>query len=410
MTATKYPGISDEGGGRFRVRVYDPRTGKQLTRRVEGIAEARRVHARLRAEVQRVDPFARRGTAPSVEDFAESWRVELRHAPLTATSVESTLRLHVYPLLGRYGVDEVAHRVAMRYVREVTESDLAVSTQGRVDNLVRQLFAAVVAEGWLERSPFDRVPRVTVTKRDARRQGEYVPTVAQALDMADMALAEGRVETWAWIRLAVGTGLRGGEVCGLSVDELDYPSPTWLTVDHQVQRSSGRFYLAPPKTTAGERRVPLAPLVAETLAVLSAHRRPFEVTMPWVERGRERGQRTVSLLFCGRYGEPTPLQETVVARAVSSLARRADLPGRVTPHSLRKTYTTMLGDAGVPLRVIDYVTGHESSGLTLGIYSTVTEAGLEQARTATQNALAAVGAATATRAPWTSGLVQSMST
>ncbi len=70
----------------------------------------------------------------------------------------------------------------------------------------------------------------------------------------------------------------------------------------------------------------------------------------------------------------------------------------------------MLGDAGVPLRVIDYVTGHESSGLTLGIYSAVTDVGLEQARTATQDALAAVGAATATRASWTSGLVQSMST
>ncbi|MGN6693754.1 MAG: tyrosine-type recombinase/integrase [Aquihabitans sp.] len=83
---------------------------------------------------------------------------------------------------------------------------------------------------------------------------------------------------------------------------------------------------------------------------------------------------------------------------VRALAQRANLPGRVTPHSMRKTYTTALGDAGVPLRVIDYVTGHESRGLTLGIYTAVTAEGLEQARLAMTNAPVAVGAATATRA------------
>jgi hypothetical protein len=58
----------------------------------------------------------------------------------------------------------------------------------------------------------------------------------------------------------------------------------------------------------------------------------------------------------------------------------------------------MLGDAGVPLRVIDYVTGHESSGLTLGVYTDVTDAGLAIARRATSDALVPVGAATGTRA------------
>ena len=45
------------------------------------------------------------------------------------------------------------------------------------------------------------------------------------------------------------------------------------------------------------------------------------------------------------------------------------MPGRVTPHSPRRTYTTVQADAGVPLKVIDYVTGHESAGLILGTYT-----------------------------------------
>ena len=78
-----------------------------------------------------------------------------------------------------------------------------------------------------------------------------------------------------------------------------------------------------------------------------------------------------------------------MARAVRTLATRTGMPGRVTPHSLRRTFTTMLGDAGVPLRAIDYVTGHESDGLTLGTYTAVTAGALSKVRTATEGAFTA---------------------
>lgn len=66
----------------------------------------------------------------------------------------------------------------------------------------------------------------------------------------------------------------------------------------------------------------------------------------------------------------------------------------------------MLGDAGVPLRVIDYVTGHESHGVTLGVYTDVTADGLERARRATQDAAVSVGAATDTTASSILGLMK----
>ena len=91
-----------------------------------------------------------------------------------------------------------------------------------------------------------------------------------------------------------------------------------------------------------------------------------------------------------------------MARAVHALARRAGIipaamdgaPLRVTPHSLRKTYTTMLDNAlvAVPLKARDYVTGHASEGLTLGTYTEVTDPGLLAVRAAVQ---AAYDAATA---------------
>jgi integrase len=401
-TSKPTPGITPLGDNKFKVRVYDPRDGRQLVVTVAGIAEARRTHARFKAEVQKVGRTPRHGRAPVVREFGESWRPQLRHAPGTASGLEQVLRLHIYPELGDLRVDRVTHRDALGFVRRLSVSTMAVSTMGTIDTTARFLFAAIVAEGWLEISPFAKVKRIEVSRRDARRQDEYVPSVGEALFLADLALEEGRVDMWAMVRLLVGTGLRGGEAVGLSVEELNYPAPIWVTVAQQLQYTSDGFYLAPPKSVAGERRIPLATWVADALAVTSAERAPYAVRLPWVERGAVRGERSAELIFSGRYG-PAPIQETVIARAVRALATKAGMPGRVTPHSLRRTYTTMLGDAGVPLRVIDYVTGHESSGLTLGVYSEVTAAGLAKARTATEEAL------TAARGPSREGLLRSRS-
>ena len=328
------------------------------------------------------------GSRPTVETFAEAWRVTLLHSPLTASNVAATLRNHVYPVLGTLRLDAVTHLVAQGFVTGLHTSDLAPTTARKVETLARQLFRAAEDAGEVQVSPFKRVrsPRLTGTQR--RRQGEHVPTAAEVLRMTDLARADGRADVAALVVLAAGTGLRGGELVGLTADEIDYPGPSVLAVRHQLQRSPEHgWFLAPPKTSAGVREVPLAQVVVDALAILGATREPLTATLPGVERGARRGERVVRLLVPATYGAE-PQHESVLDRAVRALGERAGLPGRVTLHSLRKTYTTLLGDAGVPLKVIDAVTGHESSGLTLGVYTSVTAEGIERARQATQDALA----------------------
>ncbi|WP_062289819.1 tyrosine-type recombinase/integrase [Demequina phytophila] len=378
-----HPGITDLGDGKYRVRVYDPRTRGYLQRRVTGVREARRVQAVLKAEVQRSDVLVRSGRAPTVKDFAEAWRVELRHAPLTAVNVEATLRTHIYPALGRTRVTDVTHNHALRFVRVLSESDLAVATQAKVDTQARHLFDAVVAEGWREASPFARVPRIRAPRSALRRQGEYIPSPTEAMSLIGAARAVGRDDVALFMLLALGAGLRGSEVVGLDADAL---AGGTVVVRQQLLRADGRFYLSAPKTSAGERTVPLAPIVLDAVMAYRATHAPLAAALPVMDRGREREVRETSLVLSGPHGGPW--QETVAARQVAAFAGRADFPGRVTAHTFRKTFTTILGDAGVPLRVIDAVTGHESSGLTLGTYTAVTPAGLERARDAVQDALA----------------------
>ena len=82
------PGITPLGDNKYKVRVYDPRDGQRLVETVDGIAEARRTHARFKAEVQKVGRTPRHGRAPLVREFGESWRTPARHAPGTASGLE----------------------------------------------------------------------------------------------------------------------------------------------------------------------------------------------------------------------------------------------------------------------------------------------------------------------------------
>jgi integrase len=66
------------------------------------------------------------------------------------------------------------------------------------------------------------------------------------------------------------------------------------------------------------------------------------------------------------------LLASVRERANELLAEREQLPiGHVTPHTLRRTFTSILAEVGVPPRRAMYLLGHTDPTLTMRIYQQV---------------------------------------
>lgn len=59
-----------------------------------------------------------------------------------------------------------------------------------------------------------------------------------------------------------------------------------------------------------------------------------------------------------------------LAHRVRSASRKVQ--ASFAPHDLRHLYTNTLLEAGIPLRTVDYLTGHRSAGMTIGVYAHVT--------------------------------------
>lgn len=161
----------------------------------------------------------------------------------------------------------------------------------------------------------------------------------------------------ALVVLAAGTGLRHGEALGLTVDRVDFLRRT-LTVDRQlVLMPGGPPYLAPPKTPASTRTIPLPAVVVDALA---AHLAEHPATVQEIEHRDGNGVPTTvrtALLFTTESG--TAIRRTLFSGRVwgptlDTMRTRAaeDDTAPVVPtggsfHDLRHFYASLLKMSGV---------------------------------------------------------------
>lgn len=150
------------------------------------------------------------------------------------------------------------------------------------------------------------------------------------------------------IRLAADTGLRSGEICGLSLRDLDFVRKE-IHVVNQTDRVTGET--GPLKTINSSRVVPMTEVAEREL------KRQIEDGP-----GRQDG-----MLFENTRGGL--LTSAHVGRQFKTVAKHAGLP--YTFHSLRHFYVTRLLDAGVPVHVVASLVGHSTISIT-DIYSHVT--------------------------------------
>ena len=141
--------------------------------------------------------------------------------------------------------------------------------------------------------------------------------------------------------LAAWSGLRWGELAGLTRRRVDLLHGT-ITVVEQLVESDAGVFLGPPKTDAGRRVVHLPP---HLLPELSAH------LDAWVDAAPE------AWLFCGAKG--APLVRSNFTHHWSAARRAAGVPG-VHFHDLRHLAATLAAATGATTKELMARMGHSS--------------------------------------------------
>ena len=320
-------------------------------------ADADREKSRLETELARgtyIDPDA---GLIRFRDYAEQWRKSQFEDPNTAYQVGLRLRLHVYPVFGNEPLRAIKPTTIRDWLHNLT---MKRSYQRTIFANVSQIFTAAIADDLIGKNPCSSktVPKPTPDPRMVVPwPAEWVAGVRATLPDRYAVLAT----------LAAGTGLRQGEIFGLSPDDVDFQRGL-IHVRRQVKLSaSNQAYFALPKGRK-TRTVPMAPSVRRELQAYQSNFPARTVRLPWDQPNGE----TIALPLVLTSRESTaPNRHYFNARVWKPALIAAGVPPVRDNgcHALRHYYASVLLDGGESIKTVSERLGHSDPAFTLRTYT-----------------------------------------
>lgn len=185
------------------------------------------------------------------------------------------------------------------------------------------------------------------------------------------------------LTIMIGTGVRCGELIGLTWDDVDTKEKT-VTIDHQLTyRNYGdgcKFHICTPKTEAGVRTIPM------TQAVRTAFEEQRKINFML---GKDRDitvEDYKGFIFTAKTGRP--LMPSAVNSVLYNIVdaynkeevtkakkehRKAQLLPKFSAHILRHTACTRMAESGVDVKVLQYIMGHANIDVTMQVYNHITD-------------------------------------
>lgn len=161
-----------------------------------------------------------------------------------------------------------------------------------------------------------------------------------------------------WFALLLYTGMRPGEAAVLNWRDIDF-NEGMIHIHSALE--SGSSNIKPPKTTAGNRDIPIH---AELLPWLMAGKgKPFSPVFPTGTGGRQNSGSMARLWRACKRAMNIEAGAEVYRNRVQE-----DLFPDLTPYCLRHTFATDCARAGVPLETTRWLLGHADISTTANIY------------------------------------------
>jgi integrase len=305
--------------------------GSQGGKTVDTPDEARDLAAEKRLEMRRGTWRGRqRGRLAFSAWAAEWWETWAADdpSPTTLAATESWLRLHVRPSFADRPIDKITPADVRRWQAQLAR-DVGPSTVAHCRSLALRIFQFAMDEGAIDANPVRKVPPLKRRVDPEQVFGE-VKRRALTAEEAGRLLACFPLFWWDHMLTLLGTGLRFGELAGLRRRRVHLDRPMPVLEVGSTRYQAGRFgsgFKPRPKSDAGIRPVPLAPVVVEA-----------------IRRQLPHGSDPEDLVFTGPGGGPGRRGGPSAPRGTRTVLSR---------HNLYRTYQgalAKLADPAVPLR------------------------------------------------------------
>lgn len=288
---------------------------------------------------------------------------------------------------------EVTHRTAERVSAAVglplskafteyrrADGKLNGNTVQHYHRLLSTIFTKAVQWGLVPENPCKRAEAPKGEETDVQVLDEQ--EVARLLTALHDAPTQYSVIT----QLALLTGARRGELCGLRWSDIDLDAGT-ITISRTLQTIPGKGQIFnSPKTKNSRRCIKVTPDCVELLQEYRQHQRAerFKAGSEWLRRVEIAGKTVDNDLLFTRWNG-APMDPDGITTWFGRFLAAHDLPA-VHFHSLRHTNASLLIAAHVPVTTVSGRLGHAKTSTTTDIYAGF----IQSADAAAADALASV--------------------
>lgn len=362
--------IRRRANGTWTIQVYagkDPESGRKryVSRTVRGSkkdADAALANL-IRAQETGLDLSAARLT---VSAFLDRWLQvsEERVKPRTHSRYAELIRLHAKPTLGVTQLTKLRPLHIEELYGMLRKRGLSGTTVLQVHRVLHAAFNQAVKWQLLDRNPADAVKAPRKTSQEAASlTAEQIPSLLKAVEPSQLELPT---------LIALGTGMRLGEVLGLRWQDVDLENAT----AHVRQTLQITMQFDIPKSHRSIRSLTLPGFLVDALR---SHKKVQN------ERRLLLGESWQDLdLICER-GDGLPLRPDTISKQFGVAMKAAGL--NITFHGLRHTHASLMLAAGADLKVTSSRLGHSSISITADLYTHVASSQDRQAAAALDKSL-----------------------
>jgi len=347
--------LKERSPGRWAIilDIHDPQTGARRRKwhSFRGSKKEARIEcARLITEMK--DGAYVETDRTSLNDFLNRWERDWAATNVSPKTAErySHLMKHIRPTLGAKPMQAIRAQDLNALYTSLRDR-LAPRTIGHLHRLLHLVFGHATKWGNIKRNVVALVnaPKVPVTEAPVLQLAE-IPQMFDAV--------RGR-SLYPIAVVALGTGMRRGELCALRWQDVNLDAAT-LRVERsleQTRKSGLRF--KEPKSKRGRRAISLSATVVA------------ELRKRWAAQQEQRlslglgGSPADGLVFADWDG--SPLAPDRLSDNFSNAMAAAGLP-HVTLHTLRHTHASQLIRSGVDILTVSRRLGHANATVTLNVY------------------------------------------